>query len=124
MDASRQKDSGDLKADQEELEQKIEIPAALTEQDGIDEEQLAMFRRFVAADEGFHEIMTKKLIRKVDFHLLPILILMYLLNFLDRKYVHHHNLLSSLILGRHSLTCAHAATYRRRDLVVWRRTSG
>ncbi|EMR62640.1 putative allantoate permease protein [Eutypa lata UCREL1] len=45
MDASRQKDSGDLKADQEELEQKIEIPAALTEQDGIDEEQLAMFRR-------------------------------------------------------------------------------
>jgi hypothetical protein len=30
--------------------------------------------------------MTRRLLRKVDFHLLPFLILMYLLNFLDRKY--------------------------------------
>jgi hypothetical protein len=30
--------------------------------------------------------MNKKLMRKVDIHLLPLLVLMYLLNFLDRKY--------------------------------------
>lgn len=93
MDAARPKDTGDTKVDKEEreeVEHKIEIPAALVEQDGIDEEQIAMFRRFIAADEEWHGNMTRKLIRRVDYHLLPVLILMYLLNFLDRKYVLSH----------------------------------
>ncbi len=89
MDRADQKENhGDLKVDhQEEVEQKIEIPAELAQRDGVDEEQVAMFRQFMAADEEWHQGMTKKLIRKIDLHLLPMLILMYLLNFLDRKYV-------------------------------------
>lgn len=45
----------------------------------------ALHRQFASAGEEWHHLTTKKLLRKVDAHLLPILILMYLLNFLDRK---------------------------------------
>ncbi|KAK7979842.1 WD repeat domain-containing protein [Apiospora arundinis] len=45
----------------------------------------ALFRQFASAGEEWHHLMTKKMLRKVDGHLLPVLILMYLLNFLDRN---------------------------------------
>lgn len=45
----------------------------------------ALFRQFALAGEEWHHLMTKKMLRKVDGHLLPVLVLMYLLNFLDRK---------------------------------------
>lgn len=56
-----------------------------TPQKGVDEEQAALYREFEAKDEEWHHYMHKKLMRKVDWHLLPLLILMYLLNFLDRR---------------------------------------
>ncbi|KAK8039976.1 MFS general substrate transporter [Apiospora rasikravindrae] len=45
----------------------------------------ALFRHFTSAGEEWHHMMTKKMLRKVDGHLLPVLVLMYLLNFLDRN---------------------------------------
>ncbi|GME25006.1 MFS transporter [Neofusicoccum parvum] len=56
-----------------------------TPQKGVDEEQAALYREFESKDEEWHHYMQKKLMRKVDWHLLPLLILMYLLNFLDRS---------------------------------------
>ncbi|OJD37720.1 major facilitator superfamily transporter [Diplodia corticola] len=54
-------------------------------QKGVDAEQAALYREFEAKDDEWHHYMKKKLMRKVDWHLLPLLILMYLLNFLDRS---------------------------------------
>ena len=53
---------------------------------GIDEEQRKLYERFASIeDEAYHSKMRGKLLLKVDWHLLPLLILMYLMNFLDRK---------------------------------------
>ena len=49
--------------------------------------QDAIYQTYVAKSPEWHREMTKKLLRKVDIHLLPFLVVMYLLNFLDRKYV-------------------------------------
>ncbi|KAF2145692.1 uncharacterized protein K452DRAFT_264943 [Aplosporella prunicola CBS 121167] len=57
----------------------------VTEQKGADEEQAALYREFKAKDKEWHRKQTKKLMRKVNLHLIPLLILMYLLNFLDRN---------------------------------------
>jgi MFS family permease len=46
-----------------------------------------LYQAYAAKGEEWHKAMTKKLLRKVDLHLLPLLVLMYLLNFLDRKCV-------------------------------------
>ncbi|KAI0139206.1 putative MFS transporter [Pestalotiopsis sp. NC0098] len=45
----------------------------------------ALQRQFASSAPEYHHDMTKRLLRKVDYHLLPFLILMYLLNFLDRN---------------------------------------
>lgn len=70
-----------------EVEQQKELDAVpgVTQGDGIDEEQIALFRKFERADPEFHRKMTKILTRKVDFHLMPMIALMFMLNFLDRK---------------------------------------
>ncbi|KAJ4385858.1 hypothetical protein N0V85_008041, partial [Neurospora sp. IMI 360204] len=41
--------------------------------------------QFTSASPQWHHSASKKLLRKIDLHLLPFLILMYLLNFLDRS---------------------------------------
>ena len=93
MGETRQKEEQvDPSVELEEVDQKAAIAAALKQNDGIDEEQVAMFQRFMAADEEWHRHMEGKLLRKIDFRLLPMLILMYLLNFLDRKYVGQHSI--------------------------------
>lgn len=74
-----------VKDDREEIEHKKQVIEEAAKKGGIDEEQIAQFRRFTEADVDWHQAMSKKLLRKVDLHLLPLLILMYLLNFLDRK---------------------------------------
>lgn len=51
--------------------------------DGLDQD--ALYQAYAAKDGEWHRKMTKQLLRKVDLHLLPFLVLMYLLNFLDRK---------------------------------------
>lgn len=52
---------------------------------GVTEEQNALYLDFKNKDAEWHQAQTKTLLRKVDLHLLPLLVLMYLLNFLDRK---------------------------------------
>ncbi|PYH67700.1 MFS transporter [Aspergillus vadensis CBS 113365] len=47
--------------------------------------QDAIYQTYVAKSPEWHRKMTKQLLRKVDFHLLPFLVVMYLLNFLDRN---------------------------------------
>lgn len=61
-------------------------------------EQDALYQAYASKGQEWHQAMTKRLLRKVDWHLLPFLILMYLLNFLDRKYV-------SSVQGLISLLC-------------------
>lgn len=75
------------KLDVEQFELKNDTDGALKALDGSNAEQAAMFRQFILADAEWHRGMQKRLMRKVDLHLLPLLIMMYLLNFLDRKYV-------------------------------------
>lgn len=74
-----------IKSDKEEIEHRKEIIEEAAKKRGIDEEQVARFRQFTEADAEWHQAMNKKVMRKVDIHLLPLLIMMYLLNFLDRN---------------------------------------
>jgi hypothetical protein len=53
-----------------------------------------LFLEFVGKDDEWKALHTKRLLRKVDIRLLPLLVIMYLLNFLDR------NNLSQARLGR------------------------
>jgi len=78
-------EAGSFKNEKEEIEHKKYVIEEASKKRGIDEEQIAKFRQFVEADPEWHRAMNKKLLRKVDLHLLPLLVLMYLLNFLDRK---------------------------------------
>ncbi|KAI9371091.1 major facilitator superfamily domain-containing protein [Aspergillus egyptiacus] len=48
-------------------------------------EQDELYQAYASKSAEWHKQMTRKLMRKVDFHLLPLLVLMYLLNFLDRN---------------------------------------
>ncbi|KAJ5998414.1 hypothetical protein N7451_006224 [Penicillium sp. IBT 35674x] len=52
---------------------------------GAELEQDALYQAYVSKSPEWHQKMTRSLLRKVDLHLLPFLILMYLLNFLDRN---------------------------------------
>lgn len=54
---------------------------------GIDAERQAISVEFASRDADWHNATTKKLLWKIDLHLLPWVVLMYLTNFLDRKYV-------------------------------------
>ncbi|OCL01459.1 MFS general substrate transporter [Glonium stellatum] len=58
---------------------------AAPQQKGATKEQNALYEEFKARDALWHAQETNKLLRKVDVHLLPLLIIMYLLNFLDRN---------------------------------------
>lgn len=49
------------------------------------DDTLAIYLEFAAKDDQWKALQSKKLLRKVDIRLLPCLILMYLLNFLDRS---------------------------------------
>ncbi|KAI2729631.1 hypothetical protein CBS147333_1797 [Penicillium roqueforti] len=52
---------------------------------GLAFEQNALYHAYASKSPEWHRDMTKRLLHKVDWHLLPFLILMYLLNFLDRN---------------------------------------
>jgi hypothetical protein len=51
----------------------------------LDTDQDVLYQAYASKSPEWHQKMTRTLLRKVDYHLLPFLILMYLLNFLDRK---------------------------------------
>ncbi|KAA8643923.1 hypothetical protein EYZ11_006413 [Aspergillus tanneri] len=52
---------------------------------GEELDQAALYQVYASKSPEWHRCMTRQLLRKVDLHLLPFLILMYLLNFLDRN---------------------------------------
>ncbi|KAK3343442.1 major facilitator superfamily domain-containing protein [Lasiosphaeria hispida] len=61
-------------------------PSATTlEQTSDTPKPSAHILHFESQDEAWRDQTTKKLLRKIDLHLLPFLIVMYLLNFLDRS---------------------------------------
>lgn len=51
---------------------------------GANESERAFFLEFASKSEEWRIDTDKKLVRRIDIHLLPLLIIMYLLNFLDR----------------------------------------
>lgn len=55
---------------------------------GTDAAQKELYATFAVKDAEWHARKKKELLRQVDFRCLPVLALMYTLNFLDRKYVH------------------------------------
>ncbi|KAI0834265.1 putative MFS transporter [Hypoxylon sp. FL0890] len=74
-----------IKVVNEEIKHQKEAIADAIRIHGIDEEQIILFRQFTAASAEWHRDISKTILRKVDLHLLPMLILMYMLNFLDRN---------------------------------------
>ncbi|TVY65739.1 putative transporter, partial [Lachnellula suecica] len=53
--------------------------------EGVPPDTLELYLSYAARDDEWRALHTKSLLRKVDIRLLPCLILMYLLNFLDRS---------------------------------------
>jgi hypothetical protein len=53
----------------------------------IDPEIQAISIEFASRGSEWHKQETKRLVWKIDVHLLPWIVLMYLTNFLDRKWV-------------------------------------
>lgn len=54
---------------------------------GADKDAAAWGAHFRSKDEEYIAHLKKGVLRKVNIHLLPLLGIMYLLNFLDRRYV-------------------------------------
>lgn len=51
----------------------------------VPEEQVVLYRRYATESQEWRDKKTKRLLRKVDLHLLPLLLVMWILNFLDRS---------------------------------------
>lgn len=76
----------DTEAERQEHRISLEKNAAgLDSVPGADAAQKALFLEFASKDEAWKKEMDKKLVRKIDIRLLPILVILYLLNFLDRS---------------------------------------
>lgn len=52
---------------------------------GVTDDEFEVYLSFEQRDEEWRAYMNKRLVRKIDMKLLPFLVLMYLLNFLDRS---------------------------------------
>lgn len=75
----------DTDAERQEHRISLEKDAAnLDSVPGADATQKALFLEFANKDDVWKKEMDKKLVRKIDVRLLPILVVLYLLNFLDR----------------------------------------
>lgn len=75
-------------ADVERQEHRVSLEkeqAKLDALPGADDAQKAFFAEFANKDQAWKDDMDKKLLRKVDIRLLPVLVILYLLNFLDRS---------------------------------------
>ena len=80
--ASGQKDDGVNHVEQIQDQTTSNPPI---QEKGVSEEQKQLHATFADNDTVWHSKMTRQLLLKVDIHLLPLLIVMYLLNFLDRN---------------------------------------
>jgi hypothetical protein len=75
----------DTDAERQEHRISLEKDAAKLDMvSGADATQKALYAEFASKDEAWKNEMDKKLVRKIDGRLLPILVVLYLLNFLDR----------------------------------------
>jgi hypothetical protein len=75
----------DTDAERQEHRISLEKDAAKLDMvSGADATQKALYAEFANKDEAWKNEMDKKLVRKIDGRLLPILVVLYLLNFLDR----------------------------------------
>lgn len=79
-------------------------------------EQDELYQAYASKSDEWHKQMTRRLMRKVDFHLLPLLVAMYLLNFLDRKYV---NSLSRLQYTNNAATSHRPASEPSNRISAW-----
>ncbi|TKA36942.1 hypothetical protein B0A49_12948, partial [Cryomyces minteri] len=52
---------------------------------GVDETTRTRYLEFSTKDAEWRAFHNKKLVRKIDLRLMPLLVVMYLLNFLDRS---------------------------------------
>lgn len=90
-----------LDADVERQEHRISLEkdaAKLDTVPGADAAQKALFVEFANKDEVWKKQMDKKLVRKIDVRLLPVLVVLYLLNFLDRSVVSSLHYFKDLLL--------------------------
>ncbi|OTB04092.1 hypothetical protein M426DRAFT_321186 [Hypoxylon sp. CI-4A] len=86
MPNSKDEESQDgIKVVNEQIEHQKEAINEAAKTHGVDAEELVLIGEFNTASPERHNEMTKTLVRKVDLHLLPMLMLMYMLNFLDRN---------------------------------------
>jgi ribosomal protein S8E len=77
--------NSDTDAERQEHRISLEKDAAkLDTVPGANATQKALYAEFANKDEAWKNEMDKKLVRKIDGRLLPILVVLYLLNFLDR----------------------------------------
>lgn len=67
----------------EKVEKVVDGLAAPTAVSVIDHEESSSTEANIEYDEK----MTKQLIRKIDWHILPVLVILYLLSFLDRTNI-------------------------------------
>ncbi|KAK2608077.1 hypothetical protein N8I77_006712 [Diaporthe amygdali] len=70
---------------EEPLPEKVELETGKLGKASQDTTRIAHLEHFENEDASQHKARTTKLLRKIDLHLLPFLIVMYLLNFLDRS---------------------------------------
>lgn len=76
----------ELDAERQEHRVSLEKDAAkLDAVPGADDSQKVLYAEFANKDDAWKDEMDKKLVRKIDGRLLPILVVLYLLNFLDRS---------------------------------------
>lgn len=75
-------DAAKISLEQDEKVQRAASPSTAAAETSKNDEYVA---RFEAQDEEWRKEFDKRLLRKVDIRLLPTLIIMYLLNFLDRS---------------------------------------
>ena len=71
----------------EKVEPTCHVELSTAGLEGVDAARQAMSIEFASRDTEWHKTATRKLLLKIDLHLLPWVVLMYLTNFLDRKYV-------------------------------------
>ena len=68
-----------------EHSQQQSTSSPLVVEKGITDDQKQLYAQFANQDQAWHAKTKRRLLFKVDIHLLPLLIAMYLLNFLDRN---------------------------------------
>lgn len=76
-------DNTDLKGQSLVHQEEVAVTAQVAKD--VDSSLASYYETFATKDEEWRQSMTKQLLRKVDLRLIPLSVIMYLLNFLDRS---------------------------------------